>query len=75
MNTSGIQRSYMAKDMKKKELLKVVIAAISREFEREAKLVNMNDNEFRINFGDYNINVNKELIKKCKPLMDWISLF
>jgi len=66
MNTSGMQRGYMAKNMKAEEFLKVVLTALTREFEKEYKLESINDNEFRINLGDYKININKELIEKYK---------
>lgn len=38
MNTSGVQRGYMAKNMEAEEFKKVVTNAISREFEKEIKL-------------------------------------
>ncbi|MFL0194857.1 hypothetical protein ACJDU8_04610 [Clostridium sp. WILCCON 0269] len=48
MNTSGVQRGYMAKNMKAEEFIKVVINALSREFEKEFRLEIINDNESRI---------------------------
>ena len=57
MNTSGIQRGYMAKNMKAEEFIKVVVNALSMEFEKEVKLEIINDNEFRITFDNYKIKV------------------
>lgn len=60
MNTSGIQRGYMDKNMEAEEFIKVVINALSREFGREVKLKIINDNEFRITFDNYKIEMSKE---------------
>ncbi|MGY0373246.1 hypothetical protein [Clostridium sp. JNZ J1-5] len=66
MNTSGIQRGYMAKNMKAEEFIKVVVNALSKEFGKEVKLEIINDNEFRITLDNYKIKMNKELIEKHK---------
>lgn len=66
MNTSGIQRGYMAKNMMAGEFIKVVINALSREFGREFKLEIINDNEFRITHDNYKIKMSKEIIEKHK---------
>ena len=66
MNTSGIQRGYMAKNMKAEEFIKVVVNALSMEFEKEVKLEIINDNEFRITFDNYKIKMSKENIEKHK---------
>lgn len=66
MNTSGIQRGYMAKNMKAEEFIKVVINALSREFGKEVKLKTINENEFEISLDNYKIKMSKELIEKHK---------
>lgn len=66
MNTSGIQRGYMAKNMKAEEFIKVVVNALSREFGKEVKLEIINDNEFKISLDNYKIKMSKELIEKHK---------
>jgi hypothetical protein len=66
MNTFGIQRGYMAKNMRAEEFINVVIVALSREFEKEVKLEIINENEFRISLGNYKIKMSKELIEKHK---------
>lgn len=66
MNTSGIQRAYMAKNMEAEEFIKVVINALSREFGKEVKLEKINDNEFRITLDNYEIKMSKENIEKHK---------
>lgn len=66
MNTSGIQRGYMAKNMKAEEFIKVVVNALSREFGKEVKLEIINENEFEISLDNYKIRMSKELIEKHK---------
>jgi lipoate-protein ligase A len=48
MNTSGVQRGYMAKNMKVEDFISVVVTALSREFEEEVKLESINNDEFEI---------------------------
>jgi hypothetical protein len=66
LNTSGIQRGYMAKNMKAEEFIKVVINALSKEFGRELKMEIINDNEFRITLDNYEVIMSNELINKLK---------
>lgn len=66
MNTSGVQRGYMAKNMKAEEFIKVVTNAISREFEKEIKLEKINETDFRIIFDNYKIKISKDNIEKYK---------
>lgn len=66
MNTSGIQRGYMAKNMAAEEFIKVVVNALSMEFGKEAKLKIINENEFEISLDNYKIKMSKELIEKHK---------
>ena len=47
MNTTGFTRGYMAKNMSAENFIKVVVTALSREFEEEVKLERVN-NEFQI---------------------------
>lgn len=68
MNTSGIARGYMSKNMEAEEFIKVVVRALSCEFEKEVELESINDNEFKITFEDFVVIMNKELINKLnKP--------
>lgn len=66
MNTSGVQRGYMAKNMKAEEFIKVVTNAISREFEKEIKLEKINENDFRLALENYEVIMTVELINKLK---------
>lgn len=66
MNSSGVQRGYMARNMKPEEFLKVVLAAIAREFEKEVKLEKTNDNEIIITLDNYKVTISNEIIKKHK---------
>ena len=68
MNTSGIQRGYMAKNMEAEEFIKVVINAISMEFGKEVKLEKINENDFRIALDNYEVAMTVELINKIKSL-------
>lgn len=68
MNTSGIARGYMSKNMEAEEFIEVVVRALSREFEKEVELESISDNEFKITFEDFVVIMNKELINKLnKP--------
>lgn len=66
MNTSGIQRGYMAKNMKAEEFIKVVINALSMEFGKEVKLEIINEKDFRIELDNYKVTMSNELINKLK---------
>ncbi len=66
MNTSGVQRGYMVKNMKSEEFIKVVVKALSMEFEKEVKLKAINEEAFRINLDNYEITMSVELINKIK---------
>lgn len=66
MNTSGVQRGYMAKSMKAEEFIKVVVNALSMEFEKEVKLEAINENDFKITLDNYEVTMNRELINKLK---------
>lgn len=65
MNTSGIIRGYMAKNMSPEDFIEVVVRALSTEFEEELRLIGVN-NEFEIIMKDYSIIMSKELIDKIK---------
>ena len=68
MNTSGIARGYMSKNMKAEEFIKVVVRALSCEFEKEVELEKISDYEFEITLDDFVVIMNKELISKLnKP--------
>jgi len=64
MNTLGIQRGYMAKNMKAEEFINVVIAALSREFEKEVKLEIIDENGFKITMKSYEVVMSRDLINK-----------
>ena len=66
MNTSGVQRGYMAKNMKAEEFIKVVVNALSIEFGKVVKLENVNENDFKIALDNYEVTMSKELINKLK---------
>lgn len=66
MNTSGIQRGYMAKNMKAEEFIKVVVNALSMEFGKEVKLKTINEKDFRITLDNYEVTMSNELINKLK---------
>lgn len=66
MNTSGVQRGYMVKNMKSEEFIKVVVKALSMEFEKEVKLEAINEEVFKIALDNYEITMSVELINKIK---------
>lgn len=66
MNTTGFIRGYMAKNMNAEDFIKVVVTALSREFEEEVKLKNISDNVFLVTMKDYKITMSTELINKLK---------
>lgn len=66
MNTSGFLRGYMAKNMNAEDFIKVVVTALSREFEEKVKLENINDDGFLITMKDYMVTMSKEFIDKLK---------
>ena len=68
MNTSGIARGYMSKNMKAEEFIKVATKALSCEFEKEVELESISDDEFKITLDDFVVIMNEELINKLnKP--------
>ena len=68
MNTSGIARGYMSKNMKAEEFIKVATKALSCEFEKEVELESISDDEFKISLDDFVVIMNEELINKLnKP--------
>lgn len=68
MNTSGMLRGYMLKNIKAEEFIKVVIRALSCEFEKEVKLECISDDEFKITLDNFVVIMSKELINKLnKP--------
>ncbi|WP_077369021.1 hypothetical protein [Anaerosalibacter sp. Marseille-P3206] len=66
MNTTGFIRGYMAKNMNAEYFIKVVVTAISREFEEEVKLENINDDEYLIVMKGYSVKMSRELIDELK---------
>ncbi|MBU5439881.1 hypothetical protein KQI42_17860 [Tissierella sp. MSJ-40] len=66
MNTTGFIRGYMAKNMSAEDFIKVVVTALSREFEEEVKLEKINDDKYLIAMDGYSITMNKELIDELK---------
>ena len=65
MNTSGVTRAYMSKNMIAEEFIGVVTKALSREFEEEVILVE-NNNGFKISMKNYKIIVSKEFIEEIQ---------
>ncbi|HLR35769.1 MAG TPA: hypothetical protein VK071_10655 [Tissierellales bacterium] len=66
MNTSGVIRGYMSKNMDAEEFIKIVVSALSREFGEKVQLQNINDDEFIITMADYTVTMSKELINELK---------
>lgn len=66
MNTTGFIRGYMSKNMNDKDFIKVVVTAISREFEEEVQLVNIDNYTFIIKMNNYKIIMSKRLINSLK---------
>lgn len=54
------------KYINEKEFIKVVIKALSTEFEKEFRLEIVGRDEFKISLGDYSVIMSKDLIKKLK---------
>ncbi len=65
MNTSGLIRGYMSKNMNAEEFIEVVSKAISREFEEEV-LLEQENNSFKITMKDYQISMSKELVERMQ---------
>ena len=74
MNTTGTIRGYMSKNMKAEEFIKVVVKALSCEFEKEVELESISDNEFKITLDNFMVIINKEIINKLKSPY-WIDRF
>ena len=66
MNTLGFQRGYMAKNMKVEEFLKVVIKAISMEFEKEVRIENIGEDQIRIVIDSYEVSVSMKYLEEIK---------
>ena len=52
MNTLGMLSDYVSKNMKAEEFIKVVVKALSYEFEKEVDLESISDDEFKITLDD-----------------------
>jgi hypothetical protein len=66
MNTLGMLRGYMSKNMKAEEFIKVVTKALSCDFEKEVELESISDDQFKITLDDFRVIINKDLINKLK---------
>jgi len=66
MNSTGFIRGYMAKNMSAEKFIEVVATALSREFEVEVQLVNINNDRFLLAMMDYKIIMSNELVNKLK---------
>lgn len=66
MNTTGFIRGYMAHNMNAEDFIKVVVKALSMEFEEEVQLQNINADEFTISMNGYKTIMSKEIINKLK---------
>ena len=68
MNTTGMLRGYMSKNMKAEEFIKVATKALSCEFEKEFDLESICDDEFKITLDDFVVILNEKLINRLnKP--------
>ena len=59
-------RGYMSKNMKAEEFIKVVVKALSCEFEKEVELESISYDEFKIILDDCVVLINKKIINKFK---------
>ena len=75
MNTSGVQRGYMAKNMRVEEFLNVVVKAISMEFEKEVKVENIGEGQIRIVIDSYEVRTSMNYLEEIKSHMVLIDLF
>jgi hypothetical protein len=66
MNTTGMIRGYMSQNMKAEEFIKVVVKALSCEFEKNVKLESINENNFKIALDNFQVTMGVELINKLK---------
>ena len=66
MNTSGMLRGYMSKNMKAEEFIKVVVKALSCKFEKEVYLESISDDKFKITLDDCVVLINKKITNKLK---------
>ena len=55
MNTTGMIRGYMSKNMKAEEFIKIVVTALSKEFSSNVELEGINDNKFKITMKNYEV--------------------
>lgn len=65
MNVSGFIRGYMAKNLKVEEFIERVLDTISKEFEVNYSIKEIND-EFLIILGEYDLKIAKEEAKNYK---------
>lgn len=63
MNTSGMLRGYMSKNMNVEEFMKVVVKAFSREFKEDVQLEIQDDGRFLVTMKDYQVTMSKEQIE------------
>ena len=65
MNTSGIIRGYMSKNMRDEEFMAVVRKALSKEFEEEV-ILKVYADKFKIKIRNFNVKISKDHFKKIK---------
>ena len=65
VNSSGMLRGYMSKNMKAEEFIEVVRKALSKEFEEVVNLEE-NDNIFTISLKNYQVSMSKGLIEEIQ---------
>ncbi len=68
MNTSGLNRGYMAKNMDIEDFLDRVVEALNREFEGELDKIKIKlaDGNFIISGGKYMLTIDKTSAEKLK---------
>lgn len=68
MNTSGLIRGYMAKNMKTEEFMQMVISALNMEFDdiMEGVILKTTGNKFIIRMEEYEVILEKEFAEKIK---------
>jgi len=66
MNTSGVNRGYMAKGMKVENFLKVIIDTLGKEFEKEVKVENIGEDGIRIIMDSYEFMTSMKYLERIK---------
>ena len=66
MNSTGMIRGYMSKNMKAEKFIKIVVKALSMEFEKEVKAINFGIDEIKIVMGSYEVKTSIKYLEEIK---------